>query len=78
MIDIKPDEGATYIRSLTEPFDLEMELKEEQIKNWFMHFGVIKKDQDWQQIHVSGHGDGNQIKQVIDHSKTKLDKTNVQ
>ena len=43
LIDIKPDEGATNIRSLTEPFDLEMELKEEQIKNWFTHFGVIKK-----------------------------------
>ena len=71
LIDIKPDEGATYIRSLTEPFDLEMELKEEQIKNWFTHFGVIKKDQDWHQIHVSGHGDGEQIKRVIDGSNAK-------
>ena len=71
LIDIKPDEGATYIRSLTEPFDLEMELKEEQIKNWFTHFGVIKKDQDWHQIHVSGHGDGEQIKRVIDGSNSK-------
>jgi len=71
LIDIKPDEGATYIRSLTEPFDLEMELKEEQIKNWFTHFGVIKKDQDWHQIHVSGHGDGEQIKRVIEGSNSK-------
>ncbi|NWK13421.1 MBL fold metallo-hydrolase [Marine Group I thaumarchaeote] len=71
LIDIKPDEGATYIRSLTEPFDLEMELKEEQIKNWFTHFGVIKKDQDWHQIHVSGHGDGEQIKKVIDGANSK-------
>jgi len=71
LIDIKPGEGATYIRSLTEPFDLEMELKEEQIKNWFTHFGVIKKDQDWHQIHVSGHGDGEQIKRVIEGSNSK-------
>jgi ribonuclease J len=71
LIDIKPDSGATYIRSLTEPFDLEMELKEEQVKNWFVHFGVLKRDQDWHQIHVSGHGDGTQIKKVIDGSNSK-------
>lgn len=71
LIDIKPDEGASYIRSLTEPFDTEMELKEEQIKNWFVHFGVLKKDQDWHQIHVSGHGDGTQIKHVIEGSNVK-------
>ena len=38
LIDIKPNSGSSYIRSLTEPFDLEMELKEEQIKNWFDFF----------------------------------------
>ena len=38
LIDVKPNQNSTYIRSLTEPFDFEMELKEEQIKNWFEHF----------------------------------------
>lgn len=71
LIDIKPAEGSTYIRSLTEPFDVEMEQKEEQIKNWFVHFGVLKRDQDWHQIHVSGHGDGEQIKYVIDNTNAK-------
>lgn len=71
LIDIKPAEGATYIRSLTEPFDLEMELKEEQVKNWFVHFGVLKRDQDWHQIHVSGHGDGEQIKYVVENTNAK-------
>lgn len=71
LIDIKPDSGTTYIRSLTEPFDVEMELKEEQIKNWFIHFDVLKRGQDWHQIHVSGHGDGTQIKKVIDGSNPK-------
>ena len=71
LIDIKPAEGSTYIRSLTEPFDVEMELKEEQVKNWFVHFGVLKKEQDWHQIHVSGHGDGEQIKYVIDNTNSK-------
>jgi len=71
LIDIKPDAGATYIRSLTEPFDLEMELKEEQVRNWFEHFGILKRDEDWHQIHVSGHGDGEQIKYIIDNSNAK-------
>ena len=66
LVDIRPDEGATYIRSLTEPFDVEMEHKEEQVRNWLTHFGVIKKEDDWHQIHVSGHGDGGQIKRIID------------
>ncbi len=71
LIDIKPIEGSTYIRSLTEPFDVEMELKDEQVRNWFVHFGVLKKEEDWNQIHVSGHGDGEQIKYVIDNANAK-------
>jgi ribonuclease J len=71
LIDVKPKENSSYIRSLTEPFDMEMELKEEQIKNWFEHFGLITKERSWHQIHVSGHGDGMQIKKVIDDSNAK-------
>ncbi len=36
-----------------------------------MNFVVIKKDQDWYQIHVSIHGDDTQIKRVIDGSNSK-------
>ena len=71
LIDIKPNPGSSYIRSLTEPFDVEMELKEEQIKNWFEYFGIISKEREWNQVHVSGHGDGEQIKRVIDGANAK-------
>jgi len=71
LIDIKPNPNSSYIRSLTEPFDVEMELKEEMIKNWFEHFGVISKERDWHQVHVSGHGDGEQIKRIIDGANAK-------
>ena len=71
LIDIRPDEGSSYIRSLTEPFDTEMELKEEQIRNWLHHFGIISSENDWHQVHVSGHGDGVQIKRVIDGSRAR-------
>ena len=32
---------------------------------------MAQKDQDWHQIHVSRHGDGTQIKQVIEGSNAK-------
>ena len=59
------------LRSLTEPFDLEMEFKEKRIKNWFTKYGLISSEKQWHQVHVSGHGDGEQIKQVIDGINAK-------
>ncbi len=71
LIDIKPDAGASYIRSSTEPFDIEMRLKSELIKNWLEHFGLISNDRSWHQIHVSGHGDREQIAKVVAGSNAK-------
>jgi len=71
LIDIKPDEGSNYIRSLTEPFDPEMEFKEKRIKNWFTEFGLISSEKEWHQVHVSGHGDGEQIKKIIKGANAK-------
>ncbi|MDI1495031.1 MAG: MBL fold metallo-hydrolase [Cenarchaeum symbiont of Oopsacas minuta] len=71
LIDIKPEENSCYIRSLTEPFDDEMRLHEDKIENWFKKFGIISSKHDWHQIHVSGHGDGTQIKKVIDGVSAK-------
>ena len=71
LIDVKPAEGSSYVRSLTEPFNDEMIIKEKQIKNWFVHFGVINREDDWHQVHVSGHGDGEQIKYVIENTNSK-------
>jgi ribonuclease J len=71
LIDIKPSEGSSYVRSLTEPFDMEMEFKQKRIENWFIRFGLITSKKQWHQVHVSGHGDGTQIKKVIDGSKSK-------
>ena len=71
LIDIRPNTGSSYIRSLTEPFDMEMELKEERIKNWFERFGLLSNEKEWHQIHVSGHGDGTQIKSIIEGANAK-------
>ena len=71
LIDIKPDGGSTYVRSLTEPFNSEMEIREDQIKNWFEHFKLLSEEKAWHTVHVSGHGDGEQIKHVIDGANAK-------
>jgi len=71
LIDVRPIEGSSYIRSQTEPFDDEMEFKEERVKRWIVHFGLIASERDWNHTHVSGHGSGDQIKKVIEGSKPK-------
>jgi ribonuclease J len=69
LIDVRPKENSSYIRSSTEPFDDEMELDQLRVKRWLMHFGLIKKESEWNHIHVSGHGSGDQIKKLIEESQ---------
>lgn len=71
LIDVMPTEGSRYIRSSTEPFDQEMRLDEKRVKLWLAHFGLLSSNKQWNHTHVSGHGDGNQIKQVIEGAKSK-------
>jgi ribonuclease J len=71
LIDVRPRENSAYIRSSTEPFDDEMELDQRRVKRWLVHFGLLRKEEEWNHIHVSGHGSGDQIKKVIDGSKSK-------
>jgi ribonuclease J len=72
LIDVRPVQNSTYIRSSTEPFDDEMKLDQERVKRWLLHFGLINKESQWNHIHVSGHGSGDQIKNVIEGSKSKM------
>ena len=71
LIDVKPKEKSGYIRSSTEPFNDEMILDQERIKNWLIHFGLISNDRAWNTIHVSGHGTGDQIKKVIEGANSE-------
>ena len=47
LIDVRPKENSAYIRSSTEPFDDEMELDQKRVKRWLVHFGLLKKEEDW-------------------------------
>lgn len=71
LVDVRPEPGSQYIRSTTEPFDDEMELSEGRVINWLVHFGLIQKKKQLTRSHVSGHGDGNQIKKVVEGANAK-------
>jgi ribonuclease J len=66
LTDVRPEEGSQYVRSTTEPFDDEMELSEGRVLNWLVHFRLVTRKDQLARSHVSGHGDGTQIKHVID------------
>ena len=38
LIDVRPKENSTYLRSSTEPFDDEMELDQRRVKRWLDTF----------------------------------------
>jgi ribonuclease J len=61
LIDIKPENGL-YIWSKTEPFNEEMTIDFEKVKNWINHFNLklIVKG-----MHGSGHANGNEIIEMI-------------
>ena len=71
LIDIKPGKNSSYIRSSTEPFDDEMVLDQRRVKRWLFHFGLLDKDSEWNHIHISGHGSGDQIRSIIEGSKCR-------
>jgi ribonuclease J len=68
LIDIKPEAGSSYIRSVCEPFDLEMELDLKKIENWLTHFGLFP----YTQIHASGHLNYDDIQEVVDAVRPKV------
>ena len=59
MIDLKPYHGM-YVHSLSEPFNEEMEISYERMRNWLNHF-----DLNLVQSHCSGHINGDDLKRVL-------------
>ncbi len=59
LIDLKP-KGGLYIHSLSEPFNEEMEISYERMKNWLNHFNI-----QFFQSHCSGHINGDDLKELI-------------
>lgn len=67
LIDIRPADGSVYIKSVCEPFDVEMEIDWQRIENWINHFGMNVNN-----THVSGHASGPQLRDFIKSVRPKL------
>jgi ribonuclease J len=61
LIDIKP-EDAIYVKSSTEPFDDQMQINEDKVKNWLDLFNIRYLDKGF---HASGHANGQEILNMI-------------
>jgi ribonuclease J len=55
LIDIKPERGSHFIRSMSEPFS-EEDVEDKVLHNWLDHFGIR-----FHQLHASGHLNREQI-----------------
>jgi ribonuclease J len=66
LIDLKPYHG-TYIHSLSEPFNEEMELTFDRMMNWLNFFTL-----HFHQSHCSGHINGRDLKQVVSTIQPKI------
>jgi ribonuclease J len=68
LIDVKPEAGSSYIRSVCEPFDIEIELDLKKAENWLAHFGLYP----YTYIHASGHLNYDQIREVVKTVQPKV------
>ncbi len=72
LIDINPPAGSVFVRAHAEPFNVEMELTEDRLKNWLEHF-AINEDNNHEPttIHASGHASGPEILEMVEKIKPK-------
>jgi ribonuclease J len=61
LIDMKPEPGARYIHSASEPYNEEQEISQERINAWMDHFGLYKF-----QCHCSGHARSKDLFQIVE------------
>jgi ribonuclease J len=66
LIDIKPDLGSHFIRSMSEPYS-EEDVEDAVMRNWLDHFRV-----KFHQLHASGHLNRRQLEDVISYINPKI------
>jgi ribonuclease J len=66
LVDIKPKEGSLYIKSTTDPLDVEMEIDWERMMNWLKLFNIrVEK------AHASGHIFEKELKEILERVNAK-------
>ncbi len=66
LVDIKPDQGARFIHSMSEPFE-EGDVEDEVKHNWMDYFGL-----EYHQAHASGHCSKKEIFSVVNEISPKV------
>jgi ribonuclease J len=61
MIDLNPVPGSTFIRSVVEPFNEDMELDEVRVGHWMGRYGL-----EVHQCHASGHASGEDLARLVE------------
>jgi ribonuclease J len=64
-IDIRPEAGGHFIRSMSEPFS-EEDIEDDVLHNWLSHFGLR-----FHQLHASGHLNRDQIRTLVSEVAAK-------
>jgi ribonuclease J len=64
LLDIRPSLGSSFIYSMTEPFNEEMEIDFGRMMNWLEKFKM-----NMRQAHASGHANGKQLKKIAEFVK---------
>jgi ribonuclease J len=62
LIDVRPEPGSRYVRSICEPFNDEMHFDERRVKNWLNLYDLGPA----YQIHASGHASGPEITGMLE------------
>ncbi len=65
LIDIHPEAGGHFIRSMSEPFS-EEDIEDDVLHNWLSHFGLR-----FHQLHASGHLNRDQIRNLVSEVAAK-------
>ena len=65
LVDIRPDPGGHFIRSMSEPYS-EEDIEERVMHNWLKHFGLRLH-----QIHASGHCSRAEVGNIVGEIKPK-------
>jgi ribonuclease J len=66
LVEIRPEAGSCYVLSASEPFNEEMELDFEKLRNWLGHYGLPQYH-----VHVSGHVMPLQLKALLSQINAK-------
>ena len=72
LVDINPETGSIFIRSITEPFSDEMRLDAERVKNWLKLFNLqLHGMEQADKLHASGHASGAEIFNTLEKIQAK-------